>query len=331
MIVDLSHNKIVAESMTDAFKDCVDKTLLPLISEKYADAALVGIQMYEDYIADVFFVENKFYYPLTVVTEEGTYTEWITWTVDARFEKHNPYAFSGDGEIDFESTVDVPSAFEDKLIGRARFCEDGIVKIKVDAVASDYTRLSGKYSQTFVDEMARQLTRAVEEATSVSGLADSGLEFSLSFAPGTYMEHISENVTYRRLVLNDGASAPRDFWVKWTRLDGAVAYSVAENVDGENVVFELGEDVSQKIREKEYRYLVGEGKVKYHNAMGRKNVTEWREIIKRAVRRGDLVKIDKVDELSPEALDAARKLADVLGKTVNSEGDPFIFIPTAIG
>ena len=61
-----------------------------------------------------------------------------------------PYAYVGEGGIDFKITESVPEEFENKLVGRARFCEDGLIKLKVETSASDITRLSGKYSQTFI-------------------------------------------------------------------------------------------------------------------------------------------------------------------------------------
>ena len=146
-----------------------------------------------------------------------------------------------------------------------------------------------------MDEMARQLTAEIENALGVEGLADSSVELVMAFANNTYLEHISENVTYRRLMLVDKVSAPRDFWVKWTRLAGEITEYSADNIR-----FELGEDVEQKIREKEYRYLIAEGKDGYHNSMGRKKVTEWREVVKRAAKRGELTKIEDDLELSPE-------------------------------
>ena len=191
---------------------------------------------------------------------------------------------------------------------------DGVVKIGVRVVGGDTMALAGKYSMSFIREMAAQLTPVIESAVSVSGLADSGLSLQVVFAPNTFMEHISDNVTYRRLLLLDGVSAPRDFWIKWTRLDGAVAFPMWAEVSTENILFELGEDVFQKIREKEYRYLLAENAGEYHDAMSRKNVTEWRDIIKRAVRRGELTKIEIEEEISPETIELEARLADILGR-----------------
>ena len=315
MIIDLIHNKIVESTISTRFEKSVEEKLVPMLLAEYGDTEIIGIQMYEDYISDNFMKNGYWYYPLTVVTSDGCNIEWIKWSVDKdSFEGGIPYSYIGEEMIDFKLADNVPNDFSDKLIGRAIFCEDGLIKLHVDTSATDLVKLSGRYSQTFIDELSRQITVAISSAMSVEGIADGDIALSLVFAPGTYMEHISENVTYRRLILSDKGSAPRDFWIKWTRLDGAVAYSVSDNVDADNILFELGEDVPQKVREKEYRYLVGSGKDKYHNAMSRKNVTEWREIIKRAVRRGDLVKIEELVELSPETRELEEKLADVLGR-----------------
>lgn len=198
---------------------------------------------------------------------------------------------------------------------------DGVVKIGVKVVGGDTMALAGKYSLSFIKEMAAQLTPIIESAVSVSGLAESGLSLQIIFAPNTFMEHISDNVTYRRLLLLDGVSAPRDFWVKWTRLDGAVAFPMWAEVSSENILFELGEDVFQKIREKEYRYLLAENAGEYHDAMSRKNVTEWRDIIKRAVRRGDLTRVEIEEEISPETIELEARLADILGRSFVKKED----------
>ena len=190
---------------------------------------------------------------------------------------------------------------------------EDVVKIAVQNVQGEASA-EGKYSESFLSEMAEQLTVAIEKAAAVSGLAQSGLMLAMLFAKDTFMEHISDNVTYRRLLLLDGVSAPRDFWVKWTRLDGAVAYPMSAEVNADSILFELGEDVSQKIREKEYRFMLTEGVGDYHEAMARRNVTEWRDIIKRSVRRGELEKIEVELEISQETIDLEARLADVLGR-----------------
>lgn len=201
-------------------------------------------------------------------------------------------------------------------------CE-GFVKIAVEAGESD-----GRYSESFVTEMSKQLTPIIESAVGVEDITAADLTLALLFAPDTFMEHISDNVTYRRLLLLDGVSAPRDFWVRWTRLDGVVAHHLSDEVNEDNIAFELGEDVLQKIREKEYRYLVGTDLEKYHDAISRRNVTEWREIIKRLVRRGELTKVEVQLEISPETIELEARLADLLGRVRKSpESEPIAEAP----
>nr|MBE6544900.1 hypothetical protein [Oscillospiraceae bacterium] len=318
MKLDFYHNKIVADTVTSEFENGFRSELLPILEEKYG--ALLEIQMYEDYISDELTVDGYWYYPLTLLIASGPVTQWVRWPLNKLdFEDGVPYSFTGRGKVGFE-LCDAPAGFEEKLSGRARYASEGSVKVRVEIVGGDPVRLSGKYSQTFIDEMARQLTSAIESATGVTGIADSSVELVMVFAPGTYMEHTSENLTYRRLMLLDKVSAPRDFWIQWTRLDGAVAHSVSSHVNGDNILFELGEDVDQKIREKEYRYLLSSGKDKYHNSMGRKKVTEWREVIKRAAKRGELSKVETDFELAPETLELEERIADLLGKKPAERG-----------
>ena len=194
---------------------------------------------------------------------------------------------------------------------------EGMVKIRIEAVGGDLDRIACRYPASFMNEMARQLTAAIENACSIEGLADSSVELVMMFASSTYMEHISGNVTYRRLMLIDAVSAPRDFWVRWTKLGP---------IDGEynedNILFELGEDVEQKIRQTEYKYLLNSGKEKYHNSMSRKKVIEWREVIKRAARRGEIKKVESDFELAPETLELEERIADLLGKRINQNAEP---------
>jgi len=186
---------------------------------------------------------------------------------------------------------------------------EGVVKLRIDAVGGELDKIVDRYPRSFLDEMARQLTKEIETSLGIEGLADSTVELVIPFAPNTYLEHISENVTYRRLNLLDSVSAPRDFWVKWTRLAGDIT-----EYNEENILFELGEDVEQKVREREYRFLLATGNEKYHNSMSRKKVTEWREVIRRAAKRGELTKIETDFELAPETLELEERIADLLGK-----------------
>ena len=53
---------------------------------------------------------------------------------------------------------------------------------------------------------------------------------------------------------------------------------------------------------------------KYRVAMGRKNVTEWRELIKRAVKRGELMKITAELEENAHVAEVSDKLSEILEK-----------------
>ena len=192
--------------------------------------------------------------------------------------------------------------------------ENALIPIRIDFPAASAEALEGKYSMDFIDEMSRQLTDEIVRSQAVLGIGSSTVELRLVFSPETYMEHTSENLTYRRLLLTDKGCSPRDFWVKWTRLDSAVAYSVSDTPAPDTIRFEIGEDVPQKVREREYRYLVRVDADKYQSAMSRKNVTEWREIFKRAIRRGDMIKIEEDDTLTAEREEELRReLSAILG------------------
>ena len=195
--------------------------------------------------------------------------------------------------------------------------EGRFVTLRIEAVGGDLDRVVCRYPRSFLNEMAKQLTAEIEAALGVEGLAESSVELVMAFAPNTYLEHTSENVTYRRLMLMDKVSSPRDFWIKWTRLTGEITEYASHNIR-----FELGEDVDQKIREKEYRYLLASGKDGYHNSMGRKKVTEWREVIKRAAKRGELTKLEDDLELVPEIFEIEARIANLLGKKVPAVAEP---------
>ena len=314
MIIDLLHNRIVKETVTEAFEKSVSDSLIPKLAALYGDA-LEGVQMYEDYLNDNFSKDGYWYYPLTVLISGINTVIWIKWDVSdaSSFANGVPYAYTGEG-IDFIVADDTPIAFKNAIEGRANYFEGGYVKTNVITDAPSYTILSGKYSQTFIDEMTRQITRVISRSCGVEGLEESSIEIDIAFAPNTYMEHTSENVTYRRLLISAKGCTARDFWIKWTRLNSSVAFSVNDNVSEGEIVFELGEDVSQKIREKEYRFLVYGNSEKYRVAMGRKNITEWRELIKRAVKRGELRKPMSDLEKSAHISEVSDKLSEILEK-----------------
>ena len=315
MTLDLLHNKIIKETLTESFEKSVNDNLIPKLYALYG-TSLEGVQFYEDYINDDFIKDGYWYYPLTVVIGGIYAIIWIKWDISVAndFEGGIPYAYVGNGGIDFIIADDVPIAFKKSIEGRDNYFEGGYVKLNVTTDAPNPKILAGKYSQTFVDEMNRQISVAISRACGVKGLPESSIEIDIVFAPNTYMEHTSENVTYRRLLISAKGCSARDFWIKWTRKNSAVAYSVNDNVTSDDIVFELGEDVSQKIREKEYRFLVYGNSDKYRVAMGRKNVTEWRELIKRAVKRGELVKTTAELEENAHVAEVSDKLSEILEK-----------------
>ena len=311
MIIDLFHNKIVKDTATDAFVESFNSVLVPMLEDKYGDA-LEAVTMYEDYLADDLSFEGEWYYPLSVkLVGEDAIIAWIKWPVSKKTFRNNiPYAYIGNDSVDFEFAGFVPTGFADKLQGRRIDYDRNAIKLTVEAVTDDPTLLVGKYSQTFVDELASQITNELCSVLEVESFENSTMELQLVFAPGTYLEHTSENVTYRRLLLVDKGCQARDFWVKWTRLNGVGGYRVSDNVNEYNAKFELGEDVPQKIREKEYRFLAGANPSKYQAAMGKKNVTEWRDITKRAIKRGDLVKIASEPVVLPVAEPVSEPVID---------------------
>ncbi len=315
MTLDLLHNKIIKETHTEAFEKSVNDNLVPKLYALYG-ASLSGVQFYEDYINDSFIKDGYWYYPLTVVIDGVYAILWIKWDVsdERAFSGGNPYAFVGEGEIDFLLADDIPIAFKNSIEGRSNYFEGGYVKLNVSTDAPDPKILAGKYSQTFVDEMNRQISYAISRACGVKGIENSSIELDIVFAPNTYMEHTSENVTYRRLLISAKGCSARDFWIKWTRKNSSVAFSVNDNVTENDIVFEIGEDVSQKIREKEYRFLVYGNSDKYRVAMGRKNVTEWRELIKRALKRGELEETNAELEESSHVAEVSDKLSEILEK-----------------
>ncbi len=309
MLTDLTHNKIISDTITDEFIENVNSVLVPMVEGVFGESA-IALQMYEDYLSDGFKLDGRWCYPFTVLTDNGARTLWVSWTVDKKhFAGGVPYSYTGKAPMDFTLMHSVPSELSDKLVGRNTYAtSDGYLKVRLQTVSEDPLFLSGKYSQTFIDEMAKQLTDAISVAMSVSGLNTSCLSLQMLFTPETYMEHTSENVTYRRLRLTDRASAPRDFWIKWTRTNSATAYSVSDSPTPGTVCFELGEDVPQKVREREYRFLLGTDADKYQSSMSRKSITEWRELIKRAVKRGELERI----ELDGFGTDGAAESDDIL-------------------
>ena len=188
----------------------------------------------------------------------------------------------------------------------------GAMAIKVAATDASY--LEGTYSKAFVSEMAIQLTDEIERCLLVSGLGRSDIALEMVFAPGTYFEHPQDDYTYRRLLISESGRAVKDLWVKWHRVGEGENFTVCDSVSHEEIRFSLGEDVPQKVREKEYRFLVRADAEQYRAAMGRKTVTEWREIIKRALKRGALKQLTIDDKVAEHAGLIKDKLEEILGK-----------------
>ncbi len=315
MTVDLLHNKIVSGTITENFKISISENLIPKLYTLYG-TSLEGIQMYEDYIKDEFIKDGYMYYPMTVILGGVNATVWIKWDISDKklFADGIPYSYLGSDNIDFSVAEDVPLVFKNAIIERSNYFAGNAVKTEVSTDAPGATVLAGRYSQTFVDEMARQLTNEIAKTCGVIGLPESSIEINMIFALNTYMEHTSENVTYRRLLISAKGCAPRDFWIKWTRLDSSSAFSVTDHVNSDNIRFEIGEDVSHKIREKEYRFLVYGNSDKYRVAMGRKNITEWRELVKRSIKRGELEKTSAELEINAHVSEVSDKLSEILEK-----------------
>lgn len=299
MKIDLLHNKIIKDTATDAFVESFESQLLPRLKEKYSDE-LLAVQMYEDYLSDGFSADGRFYYPLTLVFEDGARREWISWSVENRraFVAKIPFSYIGSSPLEFAVEDSVPEVFESKLVGRGIYFEGGYAPFDLEYDFPDKTFLSGRYSQRFLDEMCRQVSAKIEKAFSVSGIENGGLQLKMAFAPDTFMEHVVKESTYRRLLITARACSARDLWIKWKRLGSSSPVTISENIPEEELSFEICEDVPQKIREKEYRYLVSLSADDYQAAMGRKRITEWRDLVKRVIKRGELKRIDAIEEIT---------------------------------
>ena len=300
MNVDFLHDQIIRDTVTPAFIASFNENLLPLLMEKYGES-LECVQFYENHIADGFRIGGVFYYPLTVVISGNAKTEWISWQVANYriYDNFNPFSYKGKDSLAFSLADNVPIEAAEKMIGRPIYSPGNTLPIILSAATDDKTFLAGKYSQGFIDLMSAELTELIEREMVIAGLAGSGVVIEMNFAPGTYMEHITENTTYRRLKIKARACAARDFWVKWTRLDGNGTYTISDNVSRGEISFELGEDVSGKIKEKEYRYLTAESIEKYQQSMSRKNLTEWRDMMRRVIRRGEVEKLEVIEISAP--------------------------------
>ena len=302
MNVDFLHSQIIRDTVSPKFIDSFNESLLPTLSLKYGEA-LECIQFYEDHLRDGFRIGGVFYYPLTLVISGKAKTEWISWQVAnyRHYDNFNPFTYKGQDFLVFHTPDEVPEEVLDAMVGRPIYSAGNTLPIIISAESKDKTFLAGRYSQGFIDLLSAQITDAIEKELAISGLAGSGVVLEMSFAPGTFMEHVSENTTYRRLRIKARACAARDLWVKWTRLDKNGTYTVSDNVDRSQIRFALAEDVPGKIKEKEYRYLTGESVEKYQTSMGRKNITEWREMMRRVIRRGEVERYERIKISKPKA------------------------------
>lgn len=295
MHINLLHNKIVMDTVTNKFIESFSAGFAPSLSERFGE--IDEVILYEDYLSDGFVRDGNFYCPLTLVSGADVKRIFISWRLDKKnFQDMIPYSYIGSAPLEFKLVNDGVSSFAAKIEGRTMMPPKNSIKLVVDVASRDKTFLSGKYSQSFVDAMAKDITAEIEKEFSVRDASVGSLELHLYFAPGTFMEHVSENVCYRRIQISARACAPRDIFIKWRRLDGKGTYRVSDHVSSDKVKFEIASEVPQKIREKEYRYLMAESSDSYRTAMSRKNFTEWRELVKRVIKRGELETLDKEAE-----------------------------------
>ena len=300
MNVDFLHNQIIRDTVTPIFIESFNENLLPRLENKYS-GSLEYVQFYEDHIKDGMRIGGIFYYPLTVVVSGTAKVEWISWQVSNYriYDNFNPFSYKGQELLTFFFADYVPAEVKAKIEGKPIYAKGNNLPVIMKAETDDKTFLAGKYSQGFIDLMAVELTEIIEKELTITGLAGSGVVLEMNFAPGTYMEHVVANTTYRRLRIKARACSARDLWVKWTRLDGNGTYTISDNVDRSMIRFELAEDVPGKIKEKEYRYITRESVEKYQESMGRKNITEWREMMRRVIRRGEVEKYERITISKP--------------------------------
>ena len=299
MNIDFLHNQIIRDTITPKFIESFNDNLVPYLMSEYG-SSLEQIQFYEDHLASGLRIGGEFYYPLTVVVSGKPIVRCVSWQVSnyRNYDKFNPFSYKGREPLEFNLLDEIPDAVKAAIKGKSIYFNTGsAVPVSVTFTGDDKTFLAGKYSQGFIDIMAKSLTEIIEREFNISGLASSGVVIEISYAPGTFMEHIVGNTTYRRALLLARGCAARDLWIKWTRLDGFGTYTVSDNVTEDEIEFALAEDVSGKIREKEYRYLTASGVNKYQAAMSRKNITEWRDVMRRVIRRAEVTVAQAVAEI----------------------------------
>ena len=299
MNIDFLHNQIIRDTITQRFIESFNENLVPYLISEYG-SALTEVQLYEDHLTSGFRIDGEFHYPLTLVCDGRSFTRWIKWPVAnyRNYDKFNPFTYKGAELLEFELLEDVSETLKAAIAGRPIYADASAMPVVVASTVGDKTFLAGKYSQGFVDALSSAITDAIEQEFDICGLAESGVVLEIRFMPGTFMEHVVENSTYRRVLIKARGCAPRDLWIKWTRLDGRGTYTISDYADTDEIIFEIADEVPGKIREKEYRYLAAESVEKYQAAMSRKNMTEWREMMRRVIRRGEVEKCETEPKLA---------------------------------
>ena len=294
MKINFQHNTLIRETITEGFLRYFNENLLPVLKEKYADEG-TEVLFYENTLNLDLTKDGKRYYPLTVIAQGTPVRQWVSWEFPKgnSFLDMNPFAYVASTPLNFFMEETIPDEFCKLTENIPLDYSREAISVSVCVMTGSVRLLVGKYSQSFLDEMARQLTARIEEAHHVRGIATSTIRLVMSFAPMTFMEHNCEGVTYRRLLMSEeGGRAEKDFWVSWHRQSSDAPVTVSEDIAPGEVLFFIGEDVPQKVREKEFRYLTRQNAEKYRSAMGRKTVTEWREFLKKAMKRGELVRVE---------------------------------------
>lgn len=336
MNIDFLHNQIVRDTITERFIESFNENLMPYLISEYG-SSLECVQFYEDHLADGLRIDGEFFYPLTVVVSGKPFVRAIKWQVSnyRNYDKFNPFTYKGKELLEFELLDIVPECVLRAVEGRNIYSSGtDAMPLFLTSSSPDKTFLAGKYSQTFVDLLAKSVTELVEEEFSISSLSSSGVVLELRFEPATFMEHIAENTTYRRILIKARGCGARDLFIKWNRLDGAGNYTISDNVTEGEIRFSLAEDVPSKIKEREYRYLSASDVNTFQTKMGRKNITEWREMIRRVIKRGEVTLVDnseiQEEETADEVIDAL--IADaiespaevVAGDEITSELDSLV-------
>ncbi len=313
MRINILHNKIVMDTVTDKFIESFNKNLVPKLEAQIDN--IEAVVLYEDYLTDGFMSAGVFYCPLTVSAGGKAEFVFASWRTDAkRFTGGIPYAYHGAELLDFDLPRELPRGFRERLDDRIPHEPSSHIPVRIDCPVPDKTFLAGKYSESFLELLGEFITDAIEKEFRIDGTEDSSLELHLNFSAVSYMEHVVDNVTYRRFGISARACGVRDIWLKWTRTSGKGSFSLRDHVKPDEIVFEIPDDVPEKIREKEYRYLVSQGSASaYKNSMSRKSFTEWRELVKRVIKRGEVIALGTVrEEEAPVAEEYNESVPDTL-------------------